>query len=131
MLLFQPYEEHVDQLVSDAIINSVRTRYEVFFNLIFPDSSIKNGLNGIYSVEYVLGEITARNGDAMFEVTLVIDKDRLDFQPSLSDGVGLPATINNMLENIFSTSELIPRIVQTPTNVTASDPYRSETYKSK
>lgn len=83
-------------------------------------------------MQYVLAEITSSSsGTAMFEVTLIIDDDHLDFHPSLNEGCGLSATISSIIENIFATTELIPRIVQpkiVPTPPT-SDPYHGETYK--
>lgn len=79
-------------------------------------------------MEYICREFIADNATsaAMFEVGLYVENSSFFFRPSLEVGTGLQATINTVIDNIFSTADLIPRIAQR-SGSTAS----TETYKSK
>lgn len=80
-------------------------------------------------MEYICHEITADSDSsaAMFEVSLHVENTSFYFLPSLDVGAGLHKTITMVIDNIFSTADLIPRIAQR-NDSTAST---ADTYKSK
>lgn len=78
-------------------------------------------------MEYICREITADTdaSAAMFEVSLHVEASSFYFRPSLEVGVGLHATITTVIDNIYSTADLIPRIAQRGDSTASTDTYKS------
>lgn len=133
--LYRPYEEYIDQLVAEKIMNAIMTRYKESTLIIYMHSPT---FYHLYSIKYIKFEMINyyENNAPLFEVKYELQIPNAIFMPSFdsSSNRSFIALIEEFIVDIYSMCDMIPRVAQPPESERIDEetnlPYEA-TYESK